>query len=119
MRVPFAVYFGWITVATIANVTTFLVAINWQRFNLSEIFWTNLIILVGTVIGSLVIWFNKTFAYGFTIIWAYVGILIKHVSADGFNHAYPSVITSVIGSIVLLCFIMLYLYISDKKTRHA
>jgi MFS family permease len=117
IRLPFAVYFGWITVATIANVTTFLVAINWQGFNLSEIFWTNLIILIGTVIGAAGILLYKTKAYGFTIIWAYIGILIKHTSADGFNSAYPSVVVSVSLSIALLCIVILYLKFSNKKMR--
>jgi hypothetical protein len=30
IQIPFRVYFGWITVATIANVTTFLVSIHWN-----------------------------------------------------------------------------------------
>jgi len=36
VRLPFSVYFGWITVATIANMTTLLVAIHWTGWGLSD-----------------------------------------------------------------------------------
>src|SRR6056297_2780401 len=47
---PFSVYLGWITVATIANVSAFLVDINWNGFGLSDIFWTVVVIIVGLII---------------------------------------------------------------------
>jgi hypothetical protein len=102
IRVPFNVYFGWITVATIANVTTFLVWSNWDRFSLSEIFWTNTILLVGAVIAFAAILFYKSYSYGVVIIWAYAGILLKHISEDGFNGEYLSAIISVIISIIII-----------------
>ncbi|MGO1820195.1 MAG: tryptophan-rich sensory protein, partial [Senegalia sp. (in: firmicutes)] len=40
ISLPFSIYFGWITVATIANITAFLVDIGWNQFGLSEVFWT-------------------------------------------------------------------------------
>jgi hypothetical protein len=46
VRLPFSVYFGWITVATIANVTVFLVYIGWNRFGLPEVFLDSHITLV-------------------------------------------------------------------------
>ena len=53
IRLPFSVYFGWITVATIANVTTLLVDILGSPVNLlgiSEVVWTVVILLVGLLI---------------------------------------------------------------------
>lgn len=102
IRIPFAVYFGWITVATIANVTTFLVAINWNRFGLSEVFWADTMILIGAIIGVLAILYYKSFSYGLVIIWAYLGIGFKHISPEFFNRQYPSVIVVVIISIMLV-----------------
>ena len=49
VRLPFSVYFGWITVASIANVTTFLVSVGWDGFGLSEVFWTVAVIAVGAI----------------------------------------------------------------------
>ena len=39
VHLPFSVYLGWISIATIANVTALLVNYKWQRFGLSESFW--------------------------------------------------------------------------------
>jgi len=94
ISVPFSVYFGWITVAAIANVTVFLVSIGWNRFGIDEFIWTGIILLVGALIGVWRIRKDKNTAYGLVLIWAYFGILFKHLSASGFGGQYPVVIAS-------------------------
>lgn len=111
ISLPFSIYFGWITVATIANITAFLVDIGWNRFGLSEVFWTVTIIIIGAIIGILTILRNRDFAYGLVIIWAYAGILIKHLSESGFNSMYPSIIWTVIGSIVIVSLVDIFVLI--------
>ncbi len=102
VKLPFSIYFGWITVATIANMTTLLVGIGWNGFGISETIWTVIVIAVGAVIGILTIMRNKDYAYGLVIIWAYIGILIKHMSSSGFAGMYPAVITTVIIALALV-----------------
>jgi hypothetical protein len=99
---PFSVYFGWITVAAIANITVFLVSIGWNGFGIADFIWTSIILLIGSLIGILRMNKDKNSAYGLVLIWAYLGILIKHLSVDGFNGKYPSVIITVIGCLLLL-----------------
>lgn len=108
VRLPFSVYFGWITVATIANVTTFLVSVNWDGFGISESIWTVIILSVGFLIASAVIRFNRDIAYGLVVIWAYTGILVKHSSKAGFAGAYPSVIGVVSVCIAFLVVVEIY-----------
>jgi hypothetical protein len=43
---PFSIYFGWITVATIANITVFLVSIGWAGFGISDFIWTCIILFI-------------------------------------------------------------------------
>jgi len=93
---PFSVYFAWITVATIANITVFLVSISWNGFGISDYVWTSIVLLVGALIGILRMNKDKNSVYGLVFVWAYLGILLKHVSASSFNGQYPSVITTVI-----------------------
>jgi len=100
--IPFTVYLGWITVATIANITTFLVAIKWNQFMLSDVFWTNTILLVGAIIGTYGIFYYRSIAYGAVIFWAYIGIAIKHISVNGFNSQYASIIVTVFVSLLLI-----------------
>lgn len=103
IKLPFSVYFGWITVATIANITTYLVSINWGRMNLSESFWTNIILLIGALIAVLTTIRFKSYPYALVVLWAYLGILIKHISVTGYNGTYISVIiTTVLGMVLIV-----------------
>lgn len=101
---PFSLYFGWITVATIANVTVFLVSIGWNGFGIADYIWTSVILLVGTLIGILRMRKDKNIAYGLVLIWAYLGILFKHLSATGFGGQYPSIIVTTIICLILFIF---------------
>lgn len=43
---PFSVYLGWISVATIANISYVLVEIGWVGFGISEVVWTIVCLLL-------------------------------------------------------------------------
>ncbi|MBA4336341.1 lantibiotic ABC transporter permease [bacterium] len=101
---PFSVYFGWITVAAIANVTVFLVSLNWNGFGIADFIWTSIILLVGALIGILRMNKDKNIAYGAVLVWAYSGILFKHLSDGGFGGQYTSIIVTVIACLVLFGF---------------
>ena len=100
-QLPISVYFGWITVATIANMTTLLVSLNFTGFGFSEVLWTVTIIGVGAIIGIITARRLKDNAYLLVFIWAYAGIYIKHTSPLNFNSAYPTVIYSVVICLAL------------------
>jgi hypothetical protein len=77
VHVPFSVYLGWITVATIANVTAFLVSINWDGLGISELNWTIIIIAVGTLLTILMLALRKDIAFSLVVLWAFFGIWMK------------------------------------------
>lgn len=104
ISIPFSVYFGWITVAAIANITVFLVSIGWNGFGIEDFVWTSVVLLVGALIGVLRMYKDKNIAYGLVLVWAYLGILLKHLSASGFGGQYPSVIVTVILCLILFGF---------------
>lgn len=109
IRLPFSIYFGWITVATIANVTTYLVSIGWGGFGISEQIWMILILFVGVAIAGARMIRDRDVAYGLVIIWAYAGIWIKHASPNEFAGQYPAVISAVTVCILLLLVAEAYL----------
>jgi hypothetical protein len=120
IRLPFSVYFGWITVATIANATVLLVSLlgsNLSLLGISEVVWTVVILLIGLAIGAFTTFMNRDIAYGLVIVWAYIGILIKHLLAqpDGFNSQYPAVIVTVIISLVVLVATLVCTQLRAKK----
>ncbi|MCB0940093.1 MAG: tryptophan-rich sensory protein [Mycobacterium sp.] len=100
--VPFSVYFGWTTVATIANITVLLVSLHWNGFGLSESVWATVIVMVGMVIGTATMLRNRDVAYGLVLVWAYLGILLRQTSAtEGFGGRYLNIITAVIVALVI------------------
>lgn len=114
IRLPFSVYFGWITVATIANATTLLVDLGWNRFGLSEQVWMILMVITGAVIAGVTTVRNGDIAYGFVPVWAYIGIIIKHVSKDGFAGQYIGVIITAYICISLLFTVIAYTIVTEK-----
>lgn len=81
-HLPVSVYLGWISVATIANVTAVLVHYNWGGFGLSEPFWTVLVMIVGILLGLAMIVRRGDIIHPLVVLWAYIGILIKRTTAE-------------------------------------
>ena len=77
VHVPFSIYLGWITIASIANVSVFLVSENWDGFGIGAETWATLIIVVALILTVLVLATRKDIAYSLVIIWALVGIAVK------------------------------------------
>ncbi len=81
VHLPFSVYLGWITIASIANVASTLVSLNWDGFGISSETWAVLIILIALVIVILVAVARRDVAYGLAIVWAFVGIAVNQGSS--------------------------------------
>jgi benzodiazapine receptor len=77
VHVPFSVYLGWITIATIADVSVTLVSVNWDGFGISQETWAALVVVIALLIALLVVATRKDVAYGLVIIWALLGIAVK------------------------------------------
>ncbi len=79
-HLPFSVYLGWITIATIANVTALLVNTNWNTWGLGEQFWAVAVIIVGIAIALSMLFTRKDIYYSLVVDWALLGILLKRLS---------------------------------------
>lgn len=78
VRVPFSIYLGWITVATVANVTTVLDHLNWNGWGISAEVWFGIMLAVATAIGGAFAWVRRDVAYVAVLVWAFVAIGVKH-----------------------------------------
>ncbi len=96
VRVPFSVYLGWITVATIANVTDVLYFLNWNGFGIGARDWTLILFAAVIVIAGLMSLTRRDIAYNLVIIWALVGIAVKQA-------AKSLVIASLASVVVIIC----------------
>lgn len=84
VQVPFSLYLGWITVATIANIATVLYWAGWRGDPLSESAWAVLMLLAGLGITAAIAWRHRDVAYTLVILWAYVGIVVKQAALVAF-----------------------------------
>ncbi len=80
VRVPFSTYLGWITVATIANVTSTLDFIKWSGWGISPVVWTVIMLAVGVVAAALMAFTRREVAYLLVLVWAFIGIAVKHTA---------------------------------------
>ena len=75
--VPFSVYLGWISVATVANITSWLYSINWNGFGISPQVWAVIMLFVASLVGVLMALYRKDSGYLFVFVWAFAGIAVK------------------------------------------
>ncbi len=77
----FGLYQGWITVALIANITAFLVAMGWQGFGIPDATWAGLMIAIGAGLAVYMVWSRNMIFHGLAVIWALLGIYLKRNAA--------------------------------------
>ena len=94
VRIPFSIYLGWISVATIANVTAWLVSIEWDGLGLADTTWTVVVLIVGALIAVTKGILKRDPLYVAVFIWAYFGILYKHMAESGFGGEYEGVVVT-------------------------
>jgi benzodiazapine receptor len=80
-RVPFSLYLGWITVATVANATAALVTAGWNGFGLAPEAWAVTMVVVAALLTLVMLLTRRDAAYGLVVLWALAGIALKR-SAD-------------------------------------
>ena len=77
VRVPFSIYLGWITVATIANVEDVLYTFNLPLLNNHAKVWMVIILGAVLVIAGLMNFLRRDVAYTLVILWALAGVAAK------------------------------------------
>lgn len=82
VRIPFSIYLGWITVATVANVTSLLDYLKWDRFGIAPEVWMGIVLVAVLVIAVLMNFTRRDVAYALVILWALAGISVKHAAVS-------------------------------------
>ena len=80
VHLTFSIYLGWISVATVANITGTLYTINWGGFGISPEIWTFIILAVVTAVAGLMAYFRQDIAYMLVLVWAFFGIGVEQAN---------------------------------------
>ena len=78
--IPFSVYLGWITVATVANVTDYLYSINWTGLGIAPQAWAVIMLGVASLLGILMTFLRMDSSYVFVLVWSFAGIAVKQAA---------------------------------------
>jgi TspO/MBR family protein len=78
--IPFSIYLGWITVATVANISDYLYLIHWDGFGIAPQVWAVIMIVVASLLGALMTVLRRDSAYVFVLVWSFVGIAVKQAA---------------------------------------
>ena len=98
VQAPFSLYLGWISVATFANLSVFLISLGLEELG-RGVGWTVLLILVA---GGLALRLRDPI-YSLVIIWAVVGILVRQAAV------WPIVLAAGAAAVVSLAGLLLAL----------
>ncbi|WP_204281960.1 hypothetical protein [Pontibacter burrus] len=79
--VPLSLYFGWIIIATVANISAVLVGLNWDGFGLTDGTWAVIMVIVATLIVGYVVLVRSNPFVGLVGIWALYGIILKQLDS--------------------------------------
>ena len=77
VNLPFSLYLGWITVATIANVTQLLYFIKWDGFGMASEMWFVIMLAAAVIISALMSLTRRNIPFALVLVWAFTGIAAK------------------------------------------
>lgn len=115
----FSLYYGWIIAATIANISVCLTWLGWDGWGISADIWTIVILLVGAGIACAVALTGRNWIAALSVMWAYAGILIRHLSPVWYGGSHPWVIAAGFVSEMLILATILLPKLIGKCGRQA
>ncbi len=77
ISIPFSLYLGWITVATIANATALFSYLGFTGGGISPTAWTVILLVAGVIIAALMAFTRSDIAYLLVLVWAFAGISVR------------------------------------------
>ena len=109
VHIPFSIYLGWISVATIANITQWLYYLGWNGWGIPPEVWAVIMLAAGVVISILMSLTRGDVAYSLVLVWAYIGIAVKQAGT-------PLVAYSALVGVGLIL-VMLVIGVLRKRQR--
>ncbi|MFW5690113.1 MAG: tryptophan-rich sensory protein [Spirochaetota bacterium] len=102
LTVPVGIYATWLTIATVANVSLALAAVEWNGFGLAYETWGVIMIIVGIGLGAVLLLLFGDPTFPAVYAYAYAGIVVRRLGE------VPAVVWSAAigGAIFLVLFIV-------------
>ncbi len=82
-----SIYLGWITVATMANITAVLSYLGWNGWGISGVAWTIVLLAAGVAVAAISAFTRRDATYLLVLVWAFTGISVRWLSLPVLNTA--------------------------------
>lgn len=79
-QIPLSIYFGWITIALLANFAAWLSSLGWLAEPAVNLYLSGFLLIAASVIGLIVVWFQHNIFFGMVVIWALFGVIMRHLN---------------------------------------
>lgn len=110
-QIPFSIYLGWISVATIVNVAVSLFYNNWDGFGLAPSLWTAVMIVIAGGIAATLAVQRRDIAYPLVIVWALIAIAIR-------QNDVPLIVGVAVGVAIVLSILVLVTRLQPRQPEH-
>lgn len=110
LPLTFGLNAGWLFIATVVNVSAFLVQINWNGFGLADETWAMIMLSISVVLCLVVLLRLKNAAFPLPIAWAYWGIYQKLNGIGDFG----TVEIVALGGMVVLALFAGFIYYRNR-----
>lgn len=108
-RLPISIYLGWISVATIANISYVLTVYEWSGWGLSDPLWAVIMMTIGAALALHIRFHHFDIAYPAVFIWAFIGIAVR----NGFEELLVMTAALFLSAVLLVGII----FIRKKSSR--
>jgi len=81
-RLPFSVYLGWISVATLVNITVLLYDVGWDGATGDQQVWTSAMLALATAMGAGMAIGRGDATFPLVLVWAFSGIARKQAASE-------------------------------------
>lgn len=92
---PFVFYSGWVTVASIANVSSYLTSIGWDGWGISESNWAIIMIVIAGIVNLVITWTRNMREFALVGVWALAAIAVANWEVDK-TVSYAAIIVAAI-----------------------
>lgn len=110
VTLPFSLYLGWITVATIANASYVLFDAHWNGFGIPGATWAVIMLVIATALTVFIMLTRRDVAYLLVVVWAFYGIWVRQAAAP------PVALVAGVAALALVAVALIRLLTTRRKT---
>lgn len=105
VRVPFSIYFGWVSIATIASLEVWMANNGWSGGPFGLRGWTVIFLIAGVLVASVFAFAAKDAAYPLVFVWGYSAIAYEQWDRSSLVSIVAGTLAIVAAAVTVMAFL--------------